>query len=163
MIVNYWWQLRVEHWLIMPQQHRRQHLLFRHKQNKFHTPPLDMGGQSQSCKTNTWKVCDKPKYQLKKYLTVKQIQQKTLVGGIAFNPIRHCKVCRAKNLGYPPPHRGHDKHCWNNKQTKGKSDQTLFVEQETFCNIEWTTATSPWSTDSPYYFKGAILPTKVES
>ena len=45
--------------------------------------------------------------------------QVTLTGQEAFNPDKHCPVCKAKKIGYPAPHRAHHKLCSNNRRTKG--------------------------------------------
>jgi hypothetical protein len=51
--------------------------------------------------------------------------QKTLSGERAIDPEIDCPICKAKRIGYPPPHRGHDPRCWNNRRTKGLSQTTL--------------------------------------
>jgi hypothetical protein len=52
-------------------------------------------------------------------------QQITLAGERAFDPIKDCPICKAREGGYSEPHRGHHPLCWNNKRTKGLSPATL--------------------------------------
>ena len=50
--------------------------------------------------------------------------QRTLVGGVAFDPIKDCPICKARHCNLRIPHRGHHKNCWNNPRTGGITSQT---------------------------------------
>ena len=58
------------------------------------------------------------------YKKGKKGDQQTLTGEVAFDPIKDCAICKARHIGYAEPHRGHHKHCWNNKRTRGISSAT---------------------------------------
>lgn len=55
----------------------------------------------------------------------KRKSQTTLFGGEAFDPYKHCEICKAILGKYTKPHRKHHPDCWNNSKTKGKLQSEL--------------------------------------
>jgi hypothetical protein len=67
-------------------------------------------------------------------------QQAINAGGVAFNPIVHCGVCKARHfqaIGRKTriPKRAHHRACPRNLQTRGTSEMTVFVNKEAAQNL----------------------------
>jgi hypothetical protein len=99
-----------------------------------------MGCQSQRCMGSV-KSCKK-KGTKTKYKT-RRMLQKAVFGGFAFDSKRHCAVCKAKHVGYPPPHRSHDHRCIHNSKTHGLSKWSVEVDKIAARNIQINNAPLP--------------------
>jgi hypothetical protein len=89
-----------------------------------------MGLQSQRRLTLTQR-----RHQLQQY--TRERTQVTLTGQIAFDPLTHCAICKARAGGYAEPHRTHHKLSWNNKRTNGITLETTFASnRETTRRLE---------------------------
>jgi len=58
-----------------------------------------------------------------------KVGQQTLFGTVAFDPLKDCPVCKAKQFGRSV-HRAHHERCINNRKTRGMSASTLLLRQE---------------------------------
>lgn len=85
---------------------------------------LTMGPQSQRLLTLNERT---HQLQSQSYKKKKVVGQQTLFGDRAFDPLVDCEVCRAKQCGRTV-HRAHDKRCWQNRRTRGKSEATMSLE-----------------------------------
>jgi hypothetical protein len=88
----------------------------------------EMGNQSQrrqSLQQRTYALAASNNHNTKR-----KTGQLTLQGDVAFDPLKHCVVCKAKSANLDPPHRGHHPLCWNNKRTKGITSKTTLAEME---------------------------------
>jgi hypothetical protein len=98
-----------------------------------------MGIQSQR-REGSIKKCRK-RATAKKLLTKHSRKQYAINdGGVAFNSIEHCVVCKAQHLsvGVPTtriPKRAHHKRCSKNLKHRGTSEMTVFVNQEAARNL----------------------------
>ena len=93
-----------------------------------------MGIQSQRRGTNTRDIRNKADYQKKNKQGRSQLQL-AVNGGVAFDSLRHCIVCKAKkvkeSLPYMTlPHRGHHPLCLNNRRTRGMT-KAAFEQEKT--------------------------------
>jgi len=58
-----------------------------------------------------------------------KVGQQTLFGTVAFDPLKDCPLCKAKQFGRSV-HRAHHERCINNRKTRGMSVSTLLLRQE---------------------------------
>ena len=63
-------------------------------------------------------------------------KQVTLTGHEAFNPDKHCKVCKARRIGYPAPHRKHHELCPNNRRTRGTTSAVTLASTKKSKELE---------------------------
>jgi hypothetical protein len=124
-------------------QRRKEQLEFTHSEslqatNQVLVVAATMGIQSQQ-REGAVKKCKKRGTKL---LTKHKLQRQQAInaGGVAFNPIENCVICKAKHLEAQGvkiriPKRAHHKACTRNSQTRGTSEMTVFVNKEAARNL----------------------------
>ena len=100
------------------------------------TTPTNMGCQSQK-RNGAIQKCRKRGTRVKHRQT---LVQRSIGGGEAFDPLKHCKICVATRLVNlrlrdSVPHRPHHIRCPLNTKTRGLSESAAWVSREIEQNI----------------------------
>jgi hypothetical protein len=86
-------------------------------------------GSVKKCKKRSTKLLTK--YKVGRH----DLRQAAIVaGGVAFNSIEHCKICKAEHLKMKVKHLAHDERCSRKRVRKGH-EMTVFVNKEAARNL----------------------------